>query len=282
MLRVTMCSFANFQLFPIWTSTIIDVSFQEGKAYRLLANALDKLNTPTEEIHSAYKEAMRLAHKHDDMQLSFNVLTGMGSHEVRMENLEDAEHLYFQSLMLAKRVLSSHEEAIAEGNLGMCLGQMDGRRAECLEHFQKAIKLHDGSNSHSVVTLLANYASALCADERYQEAQGQYEAALKLARRIGDRRVEINILTNLANLCENVLSLPEKARLYRAALKGHAEGKEICAICLDSLENGRPQIVLQCNHIYHSDCFEGVLSSESESRSRCPQCRNSHSSFAAA
>ena len=43
-----MCSFANFQLFPIWTSTIIDVSFQEGKAYRLLANALDKLNTPTE------------------------------------------------------------------------------------------------------------------------------------------------------------------------------------------------------------------------------------------
>lgn len=37
---------------------------------------------------------------------------------------------YFQSLMLAQRTLSPHEEAIAEGNLGMCLGQMEGRRAD--------------------------------------------------------------------------------------------------------------------------------------------------------
>ncbi len=46
-------------------------------------------------------------------------------------------------------------------------------------------------------------------------------AALTLARKIGDRRVEVNILTNLANLCEHVLNLPEKAQLYRNALKGH-------------------------------------------------------------
>jgi len=256
---------------------------EEGQAYRLLANCLDKLNAPEEEIGAAYKQAMRLAYQHDDMHLSFNVLTGMGSHEVKMEKLDEAEQLYFQSLMLAKRVLSPHEEAIAEGNLGMCLGQMEGRRAESLEHFRKALKLQDGSNTHSVVTLLANYASALCADDRYEEAQKEYEAALTLARKIGDRRVEVNILTNLANLCEHVLSLPEKAQRYRNALKGHAEGMaDVCAICLENLEDGRPQIVLQCNHMYHSECFEGVLSSESEHRSKCPQCRNSHSSFAAA
>lgn len=194
---------------------------EEGQAYRLLANCLDKLNAPEEEIDAAYKQAMKLAHQHDDMQLSFNVLTGMGSHEVKKEHLDEAEHLYFQSLMLAKRVLSPHEEAIAEGNLGMCLGQMEGRRAESLEHFRKALKLQDGSNTHSTVTLLANYASALCADDRYEEAQKEYEEALSLARKIGDRRVEVNILTNLANLCEHVLSLPAKASLYRRALKGH-------------------------------------------------------------
>eukprot|EP00435_Cladocopium_sp_Y103_P016356 s351_g4.t1 len=148
---------------------------EEGQAYRLLANCLDKLNAPEEEIDAAYKQAMKLAHQHDDMQLSFNVLTGMGSHEVKKEHLDEAEHLYFQSLMLAKRVLSPHEEAIAEGNLGMCLGQMEGRRAESLEHFRKALKLQDGSNTHSIVTLLANYASALCADDRYEEAQKEYE-----------------------------------------------------------------------------------------------------------
>eukprot|EP00438_Fugacium_kawagutii_P036618 Skav217828 [mRNA] locus=scaffold889:367155:372862:+ [translate_table: standard] len=127
----------------------------------------------------------------------------------------------------------------------------------------------------------------------YEEAQTQYEnlgwridlgrKALALARKIGDRRVEMNILTNLANLCEHVLSSPEKAQAYRKSLKGEAEDKsDLCAICLENLDDGRPQIVLQCNHMYHSECFEGVLCSESESRGKCPQCRNSHSRFAVA
>ncbi|CAJ1357944.1 unnamed protein product [Effrenium voratum] len=256
---------------------------EEGQACRLLGNALDKLNAPESEIEAAYRAAMRLAHQNDDMELSFNVLTGMGSHAVKTSDLELAEHLYLQSLSLAKRVLSQHEQGIAEGNLGMCLGQMEGRREESLEHFRLALKLQENaSNPHSMVTLLANFASALCGAGNFEEARKEYERALSLARQIGDRRVEENILTNLSNLCEN-MDLPDAARRYRTALKGGSEAKELCAICLEPLdEAGRPQIVLQCNHMYHRTCFQGVLSSTSESRGKCPQCRNSWFSFAAA
>ena len=207
----------------------------------------------------------------------------MGSHAVKAGDLDVAEHLYQQSLMLAQRVLSVHEQGIAEGNLGMCLGQMEGRRAECLDHFRKAIRLQKGSkNPHAIVTLIANFASALCADGKYEEAQKEYESALVLTRSIGDRRVEVNILTNLANLCENVLSLPQKARQYRAALKGEYS-KDTCAICLEPLDlEGRTQTVLQCSHIYHSECIDQILSSDSQSRSKCPLCRNSFFSFTAA
>ncbi|CAE7570455.1 RHG1A [Symbiodinium sp. CCMP2592] len=256
---------------------------EEGQASRLLANALDKLDAPEAEIDAAYQQAMRKAHQHDDMELSFNVLTGMGSHAIKAGDLDIAEHLYQQSLMLAQRVLTVHEQGIAEGNLGMCLGQMEGRRPESLDHFKKAIKLQqEGSNPHAIVTLIANFASALCADGKYQEAKKEYENALVLTRRIGDRRVEVNILTNLANLCENVLQLPEKARQYRAALKGEYS-KDSCAICLEALDSeGRAQTVLQCSHIYHSACIDQILSSESQSRSKCPLCRNSFFSFTAA
>ena len=199
---------------------------------------------------------------------SFNVLTGMGSHAIKAGDLDMAEHLYQQSLMLAQRVLTVHEQGIAEGNLGMCLGQMEGRRPESLDHFKKAIKLQqEGSNPHAIVTLIANFASALCADGKYQEAKKEYENALVLTRRIGDRRVEVNILTNLAN---------------RAALKGEYS-KDSCAICLEALDSeGRAQTVLQCSHIYHSECIDQILSSESQSRSKCPLCRNSFFSFTAA
>eukprot|EP00439_Symbiodinium_sp_Y106_P041161 s3209_g5.t1 len=238
---------------------------EEGQASRLLANALDKLDAPEAEIDAAYQQAMRKAHQHDDMELSFNVLTGMGSHAIKAGDLDMAEHLYQQSLMLAQRVLTVHEQGIAEGNLGMCLGQMEGRRPESLDHFKKAIKLQqEGSNPHAIVTLIANFASALCADGKYQEAKKEYENALVLTRRIGDRRVEVNILTNLANLCENVLQLPDKARQYRAALKGEYS-KDSCAICLEALDSeGRAQTVLQCSHIYHSECIDQILSSESQ------------------
>ena len=180
-------------------------------------------------------------------------------------------------------MLTVHEQGIAEGNLGMCLGQMEGRRAECLDHFKKAIKLQkEGTNPHAIVTLTANFASALCADGKYEDAKKEYENALVLARRIGDRRVEVNILTNLANLCENILLLPEKARQYRSALKGEYS-KDACAICLEPLDlEGRTQTVLQCSHIYHSQCIDQILSSDSESRSKCPLCRNSFFSFTAA
>lgn len=53
--------------------------------------------------------------------------------------------------------------------------------------------------------------------------------------------LEVNILTNLANMCENVLAMPEKARKYRRALRGEEAEAEPCAICLDALD-GRPQI----------------------------------------
>ena len=147
-------------------------------------------------------------------------------------------------------------------------------------HSDKTCK--EGNNPHTIVTLTANFASALCADGKHEEARKEYERALVLSRSIGDRRVEVNILTNLANLCENVLSLPERARQCRAALKGEYS-KDACAVCLEPLDQkGRTQTVLQCGHIYHSDCIDQILSSDSQSRSKCPLCRNSFFSFTAA
>mmetsp|Transcript_55563 Transcript_55563/g.100034 ORF Transcript_55563/g.100034 Transcript_55563/m.100034 type:complete len:514 (+) Transcript_55563:17-1558(+) len=256
---------------------------EEGQANRLLGNALDKLDAPEAEIEAAYQKAMKMAHEHDDMELSFNVLTGMGSHAVKAGDLQMAEHLYQQSLMLAQRVLTVQEQGTAEGNLGMCLGQMEGRHDECLDHFRKAMNLQRrDSNPHALVTLIANFGSVLCADGRYEEARKEYENGLTLARCIGDRRVEVNILTNLANLCENVLSLPQKARQYRAALKGE-HSADACAICLEPLDQeGCAQTVLQCGHIHHSKCLDQVLSSDSQSRSKCPVCRNSLFCFSAA
>jgi len=281
---------------------------QEGQAYRLLANALDKLDAPEAEVEEAYKMALTMAHKQDDMELSFNTLTGMGSHAAKTGDLELAEHFYLQSLTLARRVLTEQEEAVAEGNLGMCLGQSESRRSECFEHFRKAISLQKSkgnkANQHTVSTLHANLASALSAHGKHQEAEGEYNNALAVARATGDRRVETNVLLNLANLYDSELSKPDKARTCRQALArlrgdaggrpsapdgisgGHADVIEeaLCAVCLEPLEapsaagtaaaaKPRPVTVLPCQHAYHTACWEGCLNSSTDNEARCPECR---------
>lgn len=277
---------------------------EEGQAYRLLANTLDKMNAAGSEIEEAFKKAMTIAHRQDDMELSFNVLTGMGSHAVKSGDLDVAEHLYLQSLALASRVLTSREEAVAEGNLAMCFAQSVSRRAECFSHFRKAIALHDrpGLDMHSVATLRANYASALNSDGKHEEAEAEYEKALVLAGAAMDRRVEVNILTNLANLYDDIVNKPEKARACRQALVAlrqnqvtgsvaellerlrHEDpivripGPEDCAVCLEALDpegqGSTPIVVLPCGHAYHKRCWTGYLNSGVDDRARCPQCRN--------
>lgn len=280
---------------------------EEGQAYRLIANALDKLDAPEGDIEDAYKRALAIAHKQDDMELSFNTLTGMGSHAAKTGDLELAEHFYLQSLTLARRVLTQQEEAVAEGNLGMCLGQSEARRSECFEHFRKAIMLQTGygANLHTVATLHANLASALGADGKHREAEAEYKKALHMAQQAGDRRVEANVLMNLANIYDAELSMPEKARQCRQALSDlragisgqglgadaapgladdvAAPGAGVCAVCLDALEGaeGRPVTVLPCCHAYHTSCWEGYLRTSEDSQARCPECRRSLSFHAA-
>lgn len=276
------------------------VGREEGRAYRLLGNALDKLDAPEHEIEEAYKKALTIAHKQDDMELSFNVLTGMGSHAVKVGDLDLAEHFYLQSLTLARRVLSVNEVAVAEGNLGMCLGQSGSRSSESLDHFRKAIALQErvgkAGNPHSIVTLLANLAASLSAQGQHVEAQAEFERALTLADKLQDCRVKAKILTNLANLYDSELNEPEKARDCRKALAairnaamdvGEVASTEvqICAICLEALEpsdaSRQPVVVLSCQHAYHRACWDGCLPSESEERVRCPQCRGPNSFMAA-
>merc|ERR1712019_245193 len=77
------------------------------------------------------------------MELSFNVLTGMAINAVRLGDLDLGEHFCLQALTLAKRVLSAHEEALAEGNLAMCLSRIHARKTESLSHFRRAVSLQE-------------------------------------------------------------------------------------------------------------------------------------------
>ncbi|CAE8618570.1 unnamed protein product, partial [Polarella glacialis] len=128
-----------------------------------------------------------------------------------------------------------------------------------------------------VAPLRANLASALCAHEKYKEAEAEYEKALAVARGAGDRRVEANVLVNLANLYDGELNSPEKAREFRQALadlrsggtRSQAmqapSGSAPCAICLEALDpagdSRKPVVVLPCRHAYHRDCWDGCLAS---------------------
>lgn len=260
---------------------------EEGQAYRLMANALDKLDAPDQEIEEAFKKALAIAHQQDDMRLSFDVLTGMASHAVKAGDLDLGEHLYLQCHALATRVLSAKEVAVAEANLAMCLGQMESRGTESLAHFRRAIALQEqqpDANPHNLAALRANFASALHNQGRQEESEEQFSAALALARAAGDIRVQTGILINLANLADDQ-GQPQKARQYREALSslrgGSSQQREgsqpaECAVCLEALEGDVPQpvVVLGCRHAYHRACWDGYLQNGVGDEGRCPQCRN--------
>jgi tetratricopeptide (TPR) repeat protein len=264
---------------------------EEGRALRLIGNALDKLHAPGDEVDDIFKNALKIAHQCDDMELSFNVLTGMASHATKMDDVDIAEHFYLQALTLAQRVLTQDEVATAESNLAMCLARIDSRRSESYSHFRKAISLQQKS-MHSKATMHANLASAYCMDGRTQDGIIEYRRALDLAHEIGNHRVEINVLTNLSNLYDDELQDHAEARKCRERLAelraggsvnavspkaGSPGAKEdaVCAICLEALESqDKPLTILPCTHSFHKSCWENCL------ENRCPLCMDALS-FAA-
>jgi len=199
---------------------------EEGVALKLLADTLDKLKAPDAEIDSMHQQAMKIAHKEDDMNLSFQVLLSMGSHSMNTDELELAEHSYLQALTLAQRVLTNQEVAVAESCLGTCLGKNGKRGVEGFQHFRKAISLHttDGVNWRSTVEIHSNYAEALSAHGKHIEAERQYQTALKVARDHCDQCVEADILTHLANLYDSHLDSPDKARECRSLASAGEQG----------------------------------------------------------
>lgn len=203
------------------------LSREEGQACRLLATALDKMDAPEAEIEAAFKKALTNAHRQNDMELAFNVLNGMGSHAIKIEDLDDAEHLFLQSLTLAKRVLSTKEEAVAEANLGMCLSQSESRRAESFNHFRRAIHLNQrpDANPLSVANLRCNLADALSIHGKLKEAESEYEKALTLAGTAGSRRLELDIIASLSDLYEYKLNAPQKVGMCQQALETLREHK---------------------------------------------------------
>lgn len=203
------------------------LSREEGQACRLLASALDKMDAPEAEIEAAFKKALTNAHRQNDMELAFNVLNGMGSHAVKIADLDDAEHLFLQSLTLAKRVLTTKEEAVAEANLGMCLSQSESRRTESFNHFRRAIHLNQrpDANPLSVASLRCNLASALSIHGKLKEAESEYQKALSLAGTAGNRKLELDIIASLSDLYEYKLNAPQKVGICQQALEALQENK---------------------------------------------------------
>lgn len=261
---------------------------EEGRAHRLIGNALDKLRAPAPEVDEEYRLALKAAHAHNDMELSFNALTGMASHALRDGDADMAEHHYYQALTLAQRTLPEKDQAVAEANLAMCLARNAGTLADSFSHFRQALKLAAPTNNRAV--LHANFASALRGHGQQQEALKEYKEALKLAREAGNGRVEVNVLMNLANFYDTELGQAERARECRERLaalgNGQAgSGTEQCAVCLEPLEangkaNGgsekgaahRPVATLPCRHAYHEDCWRRCV--DVGGREECPLCRD--------
>lgn len=262
---------------------------EEGEALRLLGNALDKQGAPSSEVDEVYKQALKAAHEQDNMELSFNVLLGMASHQLKLNDADLAEHFYLQALTLAKRVLGPREEATAESNIAMCLARSEQRRAESFPHFRRAMDLHAGGHTndpHGNVRLRVNYASALSAQGQHEQAEAEYERSLAEAKKIGDSNVAANVLMNLANLCDFELAAPAKAREHRAALSalcGGTMGTDTCPICLEALEaEGALEpggvVTLPCRHALHGQCWEGWrnggMGSPDGGNVQCPLCRD--------
>lgn len=193
----------------------------EGQALLLLGNTLDKLSSPDEQVDDKYKRALEIAYKTNDMELSFNVLLGMGAQAQKKHDWEVAEHYYLQSQTLAQRVLTPADQAKAESNLALCLAQSGSRRNESYAHFRKAAHLFSsspGADSHDIITNHANYASALSSDGKRAEAKDEYLRALSRAKEQGNLHLVRQFLAHLSGLCEGELCDPEQANVFSKEL----------------------------------------------------------------
>ena len=185
-----------------------------GDAKTLFRDCLDRLKTLDEkplEEHSIVLNQLGLAHR-------------------ALNELDEAEHCYEQSLEIAKNLYKEEHENIAtlHNNLGV-LCRKSGKLEKARQHYEKACQLRKQLLGHTHPEFAASLLNlgALCYEEdELDEALVYYLRALDIWKATLDAKDQRlgGLLGNLADLYHKKEQLEEAEHYYRASIKQLEDG----------------------------------------------------------
>ncbi len=195
-----------------------------GLLYVKIGNYADALNYNLK----ALKIAEKIGDK-DKIAYSYNWL---GSVYLKIRDIEQALMFYSKSLKLAQEVGSPESIGMAFGNMGIAYYEMK-RYEESLEAIYQSKRIFEELNhTHHLAMVQLVVAQNYEALKMEDEAIFFYEESLKNAKKSSNVGVEVEVLTNQANLClrrgekeealhllRNALRIAQKAQFKEHALK---------------------------------------------------------------
>ncbi len=194
---------------------------------RVLASFADILEDldRLDEAEAAGREAIDVLSReygdkgHAELAVAVSNLAGVVR---RRGAFEEAEALGRQAIAVSERALGPEHFYVAQGwnNLGVTLAQA-GDRAGAAEAYGTAVRLaraSEGPDHPRLAPLLANWANALVADERFADAEATYADALRLASQPGqDPLAAAHVRMGLANVYRKTGRVADSERLLRQA-----------------------------------------------------------------
>jgi signal transduction histidine kinase len=146
-----------------------------------------------------YDEVFELARSINDSVKMQQMYTNKGIVFLRLQRYEDAIASHHKALDLAQKLNSRPDEAFVYNDLGATYVKSNTHIPKAIDYLKKSIKIREQLNLKSEIAYTYSYlgeAYALLGDK--EQSISNLSKALQIARKIGDRKQEYQVLKQLA------------------------------------------------------------------------------------
>ncbi|MBE7490692.1 MAG: tetratricopeptide repeat protein [Planctomycetes bacterium] len=172
-----------------------------------------------DEAEKAYNKAIEIARRHDTERAVGIRLGNLGLLLLDTGRPEQAEAAMREALRIARDAGNRRSEHLVLGNLAIVLDRL-GRHDEAETALRACITMAEQIESWPLAAAArGNLAKHLLRRKRYTEAEQEFDLALPLLRRSGNRRHEGFALAGLADLHFRLGRLDESERVARQGLE---------------------------------------------------------------
>jgi len=225
-------SIENFQQ-AIHFAKEIKSKEHELKCLRQMSFNYEDLNK-LKEFYSENEKALKIAQSLNHRIEEGRCLTNIGNYYLKLDNYSEALNYLEQALIIAQVLRKKIEESVCLGNIGIIYENM-GNYERALDYLKKALEIDKQLGNDIFIAMDLNNIGATFRtkglisknNEDFLEALDNFYECLKLTRKTGYKRAEVEVLNNIGTVHTDLENYHRALGYFQSGYKLAEEIKDV-------------------------------------------------------